>query len=281
MVRARHHQREERADGTHLKIGAHSMSAPAHLGPASRLSELDPFAVEGGGTPGLARKSAGFGTPRRTGLRFHRHGQHHEATVSVHVRDFAQLFNSLDPSPLWNRDLDRAVAEFIEDEFRDRRSVGTWRLQVFAQEATAVTADLQSAVEIYYRRLAKSARLALREHFRISRIALLGGALIFLLSTVARGIIDGALREPPVLLDQGLIILAWLGLWRPIEALIYEWVPFYRRRRLYERLAKVRVTVRSGTAGARSGTPTPRSSGASTVAPATGASGVPQARGAL
>jgi hypothetical protein len=29
------------------------------------------------------------------------------ATVSVHVRDFAQLFNSLDPSPFWDRDLDR------------------------------------------------------------------------------------------------------------------------------------------------------------------------------
>lgn len=256
------------------------MNASAPLAPASRLSQLDPFTIEGGGAPDSPRKNAGTGMPRRTGWRLRRHGQRHAATVSVHVRDLAQLFNALDPSPLWDRDLDRAVAEFIEDEFRDRRSAGTWRLQVSAQEGTALTADLQSAVEIYYRRLAKSARLALREHFRITRIALLGGALIFLLSMVARGIIDGALRQPPVLLDQGLIILAWLGLWRPIEALMYEWVPFYRRRRLYQRLAKVRVTVRSGPAAARSGTPTARSTGASTVAPAADASGMPQARGA-
>jgi hypothetical protein len=256
------------------------MNAPAQLAPASRLSQLDPFTIEGDGA-GSPRRNAASGTPRRSGLRFRRHGPHHEATVSVHVRDLAQLFNSLDPSPLWDRDLDRAVAEFIEDEFRDRRSAGVWRLQVSAQEGTAVTADLQSAVEVYYRRLAKSARLALREHFRITRIALLGGALIFLLSMVARGVIDGALRQPPVLLDQGLIVLAWLGLWRPIEALMYEWVPFYRRRRLYERLAKVRVTVRSSLAAVRSGTATARSSGVSTAGPAVGASGIPQARAAL
>jgi hypothetical protein len=38
------------------------------------------------------------------------------ATVNIHVRDVAQLFNSLDPSPFWDRDLDRDAATFIEEE---------------------------------------------------------------------------------------------------------------------------------------------------------------------
>jgi hypothetical protein len=37
--------------------------------------------------------------------------------------------------------------------------------------------------------------------------------------------------------------LAWIALWRPLEVLLYEWVPLYRRRRLYERLARLRVFV--------------------------------------
>ena len=44
------------------------------------------------------------------------------ATVSIHVHDLAQMFNSLDPSPFWDRDLDRAAAEFIEEEFRDKQA---------------------------------------------------------------------------------------------------------------------------------------------------------------
>jgi len=166
------------------------------------------------------------------------------ATVSVHVRELAQLLNSLDPSPFWDRDLDRSAAEFIEDEFRDKQSAGVWHLHVFVHEGDTSASHLQTAVETYYGRLANSARLALREHIWMGQLALLGGVAIFLLSMGIRGVLGGTLGHVPSILDEGLIILAWLALWRPAEALIYGWVPFYRKRRLFERLAGMRVSVR-------------------------------------
>jgi len=177
-------------------------------------------------------------------------GRHHgrraasTATVSVHVRQLAQLFNSLDPSPFWDRDLDRAAAGFIEDEFRDKQSAGVWHLHVFVHEGDTSESDLQTAIESYYGRLANSARLSLREHLWMGQLALLGGVAIFLLSMGIRGVLGGTLGHLPLILDEGLIILAWLALWRPAEALIYGWVPFYRSRRLLERLAGMRVSVR-------------------------------------
>ncbi len=177
-------------------------------------------------------------------------GRHHgrraasTATVSVHVRELARLFNSLDPSPFWDRDLDRAAAEFIEDEFRDKQSARVWHLHVHVHEGDTSAADLQTAVESYYGRLSNSARLALREHLWMGQLALLGGMTIFLLSMGIRGILGRTLGHLPPMLDEGLIILAWLALWRPAEALIYGWVPFHRSRRLFERLAGMRVSVR-------------------------------------
>jgi hypothetical protein len=47
----------------------------------------------------------------------------------------------------------------------------------------------------------------------------------------------------PTAVDEGLIILAWLMLWRPAETLAYEWLPLYRRQRLYQRLRAIRVSV--------------------------------------
>lgn len=166
------------------------------------------------------------------------------ASVSIHVRDLAQMFNSLDPSPFWDRDLDRAAAEFIEEEFRDKQTADSWHLHVYAHEGIASAGDLQAAVENYYGRLASSARTALREHMWMGQLALLGGVIIFLLSMGARGILKSALGNLPSVLDEGLIILAWLALWRPAEALVYEWVPLHRKRRLFERLAGIRVSVR-------------------------------------
>lgn len=167
------------------------------------------------------------------------------ATVSMHVRNLAQLFNSLDPSPFWDRDLDREAAEFIEEEFGDKRAATHWHLYVHASEGADLAADLQSAVERYYERLANTARHRRREEMRLGQLALLGGIGIFLLSMTARGILTRVIeRGLSPLLDEGLIILAWLALWRPAESLVYGWVPLYRKQRLYERLAAIRVTVR-------------------------------------
>jgi hypothetical protein len=177
-----------------------------------------------------------------------RRGSRHRggsATVNIHVRDLAQLFNSLDPSPFWDRDLDRDAARFIEEEFVDRRAADLWHLNVHVPEGHAHAEELQQAIENHYGRMAGSARRELREHWLQGQLALLGGIAIFLSSMAARQLLQGTLGELPKILDEGLIILAWLALWRPTEALAYEWVPLNRKRRLYDRLTSIRVSVRS------------------------------------
>jgi hypothetical protein len=182
-------------------------------------------------------------------------------TVNIHVHDLSQMFNSLDPSPFWDRDLDRAAAEFIEEEFSEKAAADEWHLSVHAHEGTGLTADLQAAIENYYARLATSARRALREHWWIGQLALLGGAAVFTISVGAREILQHALGSLPPVLDEGLIILGWLALWRPADVLMYEWVPLYRKRRRFERLAGIRVSVRPAgrsTAGPNAGRVQPR-----------------------
>jgi hypothetical protein len=153
------------------------------------------------------------------------------------------MFNALDPSPFWDRDLDPAAAEFIEDEFRERLSARTWHLDVNVRDGAELATDLQAAVQHYYQRLAGSVRLKLRENLRVAEIALLGGIVIFLVCFTVRQLLSNidSLR----FLNEGLIVLAWLALWRPAESMLYGWVPLYRERRLYQRLAGIRVTVRS------------------------------------
>lgn len=182
---------------------------------------------------------------RKTFAMRHRGAAHAtSATVSIHVRHLAQLFNSLDPSPFWDRDLDGETAQFIEEEFGEKRSADTWHLHVHAIEGADLAADLQAAVEHYYTRMASSTRRRLSDQMRLGQLALLGGLLIFCVSMSARSVLgslfDGGV---PRMLDEGLIILAWLALWRPAEGLVYGWVPLYRKRRLYERLAAIRVSV--------------------------------------
>lgn len=175
-----------------------------------------------------------------------RRGHHasSSATVNIYVRDLSQLFNSLDPSPFWDRDLDREAAQFIEEEFSEKLTAETWSLYVHAHGGGTSPKDLQTALESYYGRMAGSARRVVREHLRSSEWTLLAGVGVFLLSMGLRSMLGGLLGTLPQILDEGLIILAWLALWRPAEMLLYGWVPLRRKQRLYERLAGIRVFVR-------------------------------------
>lgn len=173
-----------------------------------------------------------------------RHRAASSAVVNIHIRDLSQLFNSLDPSPFWDRDLDREAAAFIEEEFSEKLSAASWNLHVYAHEGGTSPTDLQTALENYYGRMTSSARRALREHLWSSQWTLIGGMVIFLLSMGLRGILGSLVGRLPQILDEGLIILAWLALWRPAEMLLYGWVPLRRRQQLYERLAGIRVSVR-------------------------------------
>jgi hypothetical protein len=170
--------------------------------------------------------------PKSVNRRHRQHGAS-AATLNIHVRNLAQTFNSLDPSPFWDRDLDREAAEFIEGEFSEKLSAGAWHLHVHTQEGAALASDLQAAVEHYYERLANSARHRLRDEMPVAQLALMGGLAIFLMSMTIRSALSSLLHaSAPRALDEGLIIIAWLALWRPAESLIYGWVPLYRRRRV-------------------------------------------------
>lgn len=186
---------------------------------------------------GLAQRATGV-TARR--------GEHHSrgvAPVRIHIHELAQLYNSLDPSPFWDRDLDRNAAEFIEGEFRDRLWADAWHLIVHVRTGDADAHMLQNALESYYDRLATSTSRELKEHFRGGRLGLLAGLALFGTFMGTRALLRASVPTLPTAVDEGLIILAWLTLWRPAETLAYEWLPLYRRRRLYQRLRAVRVSV--------------------------------------
>jgi hypothetical protein len=43
--------------------------------------------------------------------------------------------------------------------------------------------------------------------------------------------------------EEGLLILGWVAMWRPIELLLYDWRPQRRMRLTHENLARMRVEI--------------------------------------
>ncbi len=81
--------------------------------------------------------------------------------------------------------------------------------------------------------------------FREGRIALLIG-LAFLFACISTRELVFAPGSGTVsqMMAEGLLILGWVAMWRPLQIFLYDWWPVRHQSRLYEKLAKMPVVVR-------------------------------------
>lgn len=165
--------------------------------------------------------------------------------LDLRLENAGQLFQTLDPAPFYDRDLDADAAEFIESTFADERGDRRWLLRVHLPVAEAHrAAHLIEAVHRYYERESRLARQRVRHHFRQARTVLLF-ALVFLgVCILARSVLLAAVDAPWThVVGEGLLIVGWVAMWRPAELLLYDWIPLTQRARLLDRLSRVEIDI--------------------------------------
>ena len=169
--------------------------------------------------------------------------------IELELRDLAQLFNSMDPSPFHERDLDPKAEEFIVGWANDYPRGTPLELIVHLSQAPrdpARVAMVEPAIQGYFAELVQVTRRELRTLFSIGRASLLIGLAFLAACTVASRLV-GSLGEQPYyrIGAFGLEIAGWVAMWRPFEIFLYDWWPILRRRRQYQRLARMPVSVRT------------------------------------
>ena len=169
------------------------------------------------------------------------------STIEVRLGSSAQLFNSMDPSPFHERDLDRDAEAFIVGWARELPRESRLRILVTLRSAEdeALPSRVRDSVRNYFGARETALRRELRLLLEEGRMSLaIGLAFLGAVLTLARLVPadtawGGIVRE-------GLTICGWVGMWRPIEIHLYRWWPLRREARLHRRLADAEVEVRAG-----------------------------------
>lgn len=171
-----------------------------------------------------------------------------DGVIEVRIQKVAQLFNSLDPSPFHERDLDQDAEDYIVGWARELPSDVPLKIVIHLPEEARREAeehDVRSALANYFTERALFQQRELNELFRIGRRYLLIGstALVVCLlgSRAARTMLGGG--PIAAILAESLIFLGWVANWKPIEIFLYDWWPLKRRRDLFRRLAKATVQL--------------------------------------
>jgi hypothetical protein len=171
------------------------------------------------------------------------------STIELNVRNVAQVFESLDPYPFHERDLDKDAEEFIVGWARELPRDNAFRVVVHLPKAEAqspAAGDLENGMKRFFALRADAISRELRELFRVGRISLTIGIAVLVGCVAAAQYAHILLGEGPItsVTRESLIILGWVANWRPLEIFLYEWWPLARRRNLYHRLAKATVELR-------------------------------------
>lgn len=172
-----------------------------------------------------------------------------DGVIEVRLEKLAQLFNSLDPSPFHERDLDDDAEAHIVGWARElpEREPFAIVLDLPREEAgKARSRDVATALSNYFAVRAEMADRDLRELFREGRRAIGIGLPILAACLIASQQIGRApdLGAAGRVMAESLVILGWVANWKPLEIFLYDWWPIRRRRNLYRRLSAARVEVR-------------------------------------
>ena len=171
------------------------------------------------------------------------HGQ-----IEVHVDELKQLFNSMDPTPFRQRDLDPRAEEFIAGWASELHADLPLSLLVHVDREAAAAdevAVLQVAVREFFKQRAAVTRRRLRQLLRVGRTSLLIGVAAVAVS-IALGDLIGKLVSDDRLdgvLRESLLIGGWVAMWRPLEVFLYDWWPIRAEARLFDRLSEMQVQV--------------------------------------
>ena len=170
----------------------------------------------------------------------------HPHRIELKLQDVGQLFNSMDPSPFHEKDLDHDAEEFIVSWAQEYPLDEAVALRVYLANWPAQDPRdlIRQSVHNYFAYRSKLTQLEFRRLMDQGRRSMVIG-LTFLAVCFVTGEVFLA-REGGTwagFLREGLLIAGWVAMWRPMNIYLYDWWPLRRRARIFGKLSKMPVEV--------------------------------------
>lgn len=168
--------------------------------------------------------------------------------IEIRIGDIRQLFNSLDPSPFLEKDLDEDAESYIV------HSVSEFSLQTplklvfyLPKEAQDEAIEvLPEAIHNYFNYRKWNTARELRQILRQGRISLVIG-LLFLGVCISMSRLISLFSDNMVanILTEGLLIVGWVAMWRPLEIFLYDWWPIRHTQDVFEKLSSIAIDIQT------------------------------------
>ena len=170
--------------------------------------------------------------------------------IQLNLRDIDQLFNTIDPSPFKEKDLDRNAEDFIlswAQEFPLKEPIDLTIHLAKVPGGDKARKLVEESVHNYFNYRARLNHLEFKRLMRQGRLSLLVGLSFLGLCLLTSQLFVSVRSELlPNFIQQGLTIAGWVAMWRPMEIYLYQWWPIRRRGKIFKKLGCMPIEVRKG-----------------------------------
>ncbi len=168
--------------------------------------------------------------------------------IEIDLLSIMQIFNSLDPSPFFEKQLDTDAEDYIVGTVNDFPKKTQFTIVIYlpkeffnTDEARAIPAAIRHHFE--YKALETDRQF--RQRARFGRFNLVV-ALVFLAFSLfvkyeILRIGNGLLFY---FISEAFTIAGWVALWAPVTLLLYELYPIIQTKKVYERIADMEIEIR-------------------------------------
>jgi hypothetical protein len=171
--------------------------------------------------------------------------------IEIKLSSVAQLFNSFDPAPFHEKELDSAAEHYIVDMVRDFPPKTRFKMIIYLPPDIATTEramKIPPAVHNHFQYKMLVADRKFRSHFRHGRSTLLIGLTFLTIALVARQFVSSLDNHIIAqIFADALLIIGWAAMWEPITVILYELWPIIQRKKIYEKISTMEIDILSST----------------------------------
>ena len=162
--------------------------------------------------------------------------------IELRIQKLEQLFDTLDPAPFHDKALDRNVDAYLLESAAEYSASTALKVSIHAPAALAAQIpDIEHAIHTHFALATQQAERRHRRRRAVGRLALLTGLTILVLALSLRSWLKSVSNPFAEAFSEGLMILAWVALWRPIETIGFDSWEAMQQRRLLAKLSRVPV----------------------------------------
>jgi hypothetical protein len=168
--------------------------------------------------------------------------------IEIRLSNVSQIFNSFDPSPFLEKDLDEDTESYIVQSVSEFPLKTPLKLVFYLpkQSDDEEIPILHEAIHNYFDYRKHNAARELRQTLRKGQTSLMIGLLFLSLCISLSKLItlfsDSTFAE---ILTEGLLIVGWVAMWRPLEIFLYDWWPIHRTQQVFDKLSSIEIEIRT------------------------------------